>query len=233
MTSTESLPASNRKERVFYEPVARWAKSKLGCFATGVDTGLRHSRIDVVGLRDAGGRLSGRAEVIAIEVKRGRQPFATTVGQAAGYSVYADRVYLADHRTSGFTDDHVAIASALGVGLIHLSGEKRVRINEVLSPPQQNPLEGLRLEVVEKLHHSLCTICGTFFRRGEPGSYRAHVTPQQPSGTGHLSRAAGDGKGVMYWLREHADRMGYADSDIIYNRRYVCPDCITALFGSA
>ena len=89
-----------KAEKDYYEPVGKWAKRSLGCF----DKGLRHGRIDVIGLRDAGGRLSGRAEVVAIEVKRGNAPFATSVGQAHGYSIYADRCYLADVRPTGFSE---------------------------------------------------------------------------------------------------------------------------------
>lgn len=64
-----------KAEKDYYEPVGKWAKRSLGCFHYGIDKGLRHGRIDVIGLRDAGGRLSGRAEVVAIEVKRGNAPF--------------------------------------------------------------------------------------------------------------------------------------------------------------
>ncbi len=41
------------------------------CFKTGLNTGLKYGRIDVVGVRDIGDDLSGEVEIIAIEVKRG------------------------------------------------------------------------------------------------------------------------------------------------------------------
>jgi hypothetical protein len=218
-------------EAEYYEPMARWARKELGCFETGINTGLRHGRIDVVGLRDTGGRLSGRADVIAIEVKRGTQPFATSIGQASGYSIYADRCYLAEYRPRGFTDDERAIASQLGVGLIKITGDQRVRISEVLTAPLREPLEGLRLEVVEKLHLSLCTVCGSLFRCGEKGKPFANVARQQPSRTRHLERAASKKMGLMYWLDEQADRSPKATNDVVYHRRYVCPNCVSALFG--
>ena len=65
------------KEKSLYPVVERWLKRHYRCFATGTNTGLRYSRIDVVGIRDVGGDLSGEVESIAVEVKRGTQPFAT------------------------------------------------------------------------------------------------------------------------------------------------------------
>jgi hypothetical protein len=217
-------------EKDYYPWVARWAQQTLGCFETGTDTGLRHGRIDVVGLRDTGGRLSGRAEVVAIEVKRGTQPFATSIGQASGYSIYADRCYLAEFRRRGFVGEELSIAAQLGVGLIRISGSKRLRIAEVSSAPLRAPLEGLRLEVIEKLHHSLCTICGALFRRGERRNFRANVVGQQSSQR-HVQRAVEQEKGLVYWLEEQAKRSPDSKKDVIYHRRYVCPDCIQALFA--
>src|SRR6476661_7152824 len=91
------------RESDLYPKLSRWLRGSYGCFATKHNLGLQHSRVDVLGIRDVGGDLSGEVETIAIEVKRGNQPFATTSGQARGYSVYADRVYLADIRADGFS----------------------------------------------------------------------------------------------------------------------------------
>jgi hypothetical protein len=68
-------------ERALYPTVARWLCRHFACFRTATNKGLRHSRIDVVGVRDTGGDLSGEVEVIAIEVKRGSFPFANAAGQ--------------------------------------------------------------------------------------------------------------------------------------------------------
>lgn len=222
-------------ERSLYEPVAAWAERTLGCFATGTDKGLRHGRIDVIGLRDSGGRLSGRTEVISLEVKRGTQPFATSIGQASGYSIYADRCYLAEYRPRGFTDDEKVIAQRLDVGLIQISGTQRIRIREVLSAPLREPLEGLRLEVIEKLQYSLCNVCGSLFRSGDVREGKARpfsrVVRQNDAGT-QMSRAANQERGVVYWLWEQADRSrADAGKQLYYHRRYVCPDCVQALFA--
>jgi len=66
------------------------------CFTSAANVGLQYSRADVFGVRDIGGILSGEVETICIEVKGGTEPFATACGQTLGYSVYANRVYLAD-----------------------------------------------------------------------------------------------------------------------------------------
>ncbi len=49
--------------------------------------------------------MSGDTETISIEVKRGSEPFATACGQALGYRIYANRVYLADKREGSFNSD--------------------------------------------------------------------------------------------------------------------------------
>jgi hypothetical protein len=227
-----TLNSSSFAERDLYPKVANWAQTRLKCFEVGIDTGVKHGRIDVVGIRDTGGVLSGRSEVVAIEVKKGTQPFATCVGQASGYSIYADRCYLAEYRPGGYTDDEISIAGRLGVGLIQISGTSRVRINEVLTAPIREPLEGLRLLVVEKLGYSLCTVCGALFNRGTKEKWSANVTRQQDVRQRHMESALAEGHGVVYWLHEAGDRATRSEaSDTIFHRRYVCPDCVAGLFA--
>lgn len=81
-------------ENTLYPVVERWMQRKFACFATAVNKGLKHGRIDVIGVRDIGGDLSGAIETIGIEVKRGSFPFANACGQTLGYNVYVNRAYL-------------------------------------------------------------------------------------------------------------------------------------------
>src|SRR4051812_12565036 len=111
-------------EKTLYPMVDRWMHRHFRCFRTAVNKGLRHGRIDIIGVRDIGGDLSGEVETIAIEVKRGAFPFANGCGQALGYKTYANRVYLADKRQDSFTTDELHIASHLGIGLIQIRGNK-------------------------------------------------------------------------------------------------------------
>jgi hypothetical protein len=124
------------KEAELYPILANWMKRHFGCFKAAGPVGTRYSRADVVGIRDTGGGNSGEVELIVIEVKRGTEPFATSSGQAAGYSVYANRVYLADVRERGFTVDEREIASNLGVGLIKIRSRKP---QEILSSREHRP----------------------------------------------------------------------------------------------
>jgi hypothetical protein len=122
------------READYYPILAKWMKKHFQCFKIGITVGTRYSRADVVGVRDTGGANSGAVELIVIEVKRGKEPFATASGQAAGYSVYANRVYLADVRKASFTPSELGIASNLGVGLIAIVNK---RPKEVLSSRAQ------------------------------------------------------------------------------------------------
>src|SRR5271170_3808873 len=96
-------PIENKPlEKEYYQPVERWLKRHFSCFKTAINKGLRFGRIDVIGVRDVGGQLSGNIEIVAIEVKREKTPFANACGQTFGYSVYANRIYLADQRPKSF-----------------------------------------------------------------------------------------------------------------------------------
>jgi len=97
----------NVKESDLYPNVETWLTKSHLCFKTARDTGPKLSRIDVVGVRDMGGDLSGEIETIAVEVKRGTEPFARASGQALANKIYANRVYLADQRDESFTPDGV------------------------------------------------------------------------------------------------------------------------------
>jgi hypothetical protein len=156
------MASENTRERDLYSRVASYLRTAVGCSDTAIDTGLQLGRIDVIGVRGIGGDLSGEAETSAVEVKAGRQPFATSAGQADGYSVYAHRCYLVDLRIGRqpFNGNEIDIASRLGIGLLALR-PKGVR--EVLSAPRNEPIERLNLELLERLGYARCTIfCATF-----------------------------------------------------------------------
>ncbi len=150
----------DRKESEMYPAVKKWMVKHFRCFKADVNLGLRHSRVDVLGIRDVGGDLSGEVETIAIEVKRGSEPFATASGQALGYQVYVNRVYLADVREKSFSQPEIEIASHLGIGLVQVRGNT---CREVLSSPYHRPITRMALELVERLALGQCRLCGSFF----------------------------------------------------------------------
>ncbi len=143
------------READLYPTIARWARRQFKCFDVKINTGPQIGRVDVCGLRDIGGDFSGRVELIGIEVKAGRQPFNTAAGQAHGYSVLAERCYLADLRsdTRGFSEDETAIASRLGIGLIAIAPSGR--ISEVLSAPASEPIDRLRLQLIRQMGYAI------------------------------------------------------------------------------
>jgi len=214
------------QESTLYPLVEKWMQRRFRCFATGVNRGTKLGRIDVIGLRDIGGNLSGKNEVIAIEVKAGNQPFSTAAGQTFGYSIYAEKCYLADLRAGRepFSEDEIAVASKLGIGLLALrQGGKK--IDEILSAPLHEPIERMQLEVVEKLGFSNCTICNSFFQRGDEQNWQRFV--QRGDGTARVgvANALKKEKGLLYWVEAVGERQGTNR-----HRRYICPDCLWYLY---
>jgi hypothetical protein len=217
-------------EKDLYPRVEGWLKRHFGCFKTAVNKGLRHGRIDIIGVHDVGGDLCGAIETIGIEVKRGSFPFANACGQTLGYNVYVNRVYLADIREDRFTRDERHIASHLGIGLIQIRGRTCV---EVLSSPFYSPIEKLSFGLLESLRLGRCQFCSSFFEIGDATSRfnRFHNLSRES-----MSRAIDDGKGLMFWNREVADRKNklkirLSKDGTTYERRFICPDCIENVFG--
>ena len=210
------------KESDLYPKVERWLKRQYRCFATAINAGLRYSRPDVTGVRDVGGDLSGEVETIIVEVKRGTQPFATACGQALGYKVYANRVYLADFRSAQFSQEEVHIASHLGIGLIQIN---RSRCAECLSSPYYAPIIRLNLALLERMGLGHCQLCGSLFKVGVPNRRFANVARED------FRKAFDKDKGLMFWNREVADRkerlgVRTTGDDTTYERRFLCPDCV-------
>ena len=215
-------------EKAYYPLVARWLKRHFPCFKVAVNKGLRYGRIDVIGIRDIGGDLSGEVETIAVEVKRGSTPFANACGQTFGYSVYANRVYLADLREERFTQDETFIASNLGIGLIQIRGTK---CGEVLSSPFYRPIPKMQLRLFEALRLGRCQLCDSVFEIGaaEGNNWYTKVTRED------LPKAIKEEKGLMFWNREVAERKrrlgirGSKEDDTTWERRFFCPDCVGAV----
>lgn len=218
-------------EADLYPQVEAWVKRRFKCFATAINTGIRFGRIDVVGIRDIGGVFTGSTELISVEVKAGNQPYATAAGQAHGYSVYAERCYLADVRPgrAPYSDDELDIASRLDIGLLRISGN---RVEEVMTAPSGSPVQRLQLQVVEKLGYAPCTVCGSLFKYGETPTDGKRLRRYTDAGTA-VTKAIAEEKGFIYWLNDVAERSPEKSARSgIYHRRYVCADCVYGIFGS-
>lgn len=217
-----------RNESELYPLLRKWMVRQFRCFKSGINVGLQYSRADVLGIRDVGGSLSGDIESLVIEVKRGTQPFATASGQAFGYKVYANRIYLADERQHGFTHSELDIASHLGIGLIQVRGNI---CREVLSSPNHQPIVRMSLELIERLALGQCQFCGTFFDIGKSKDNRfSGLTRRNVTAANEL------GKGLIFWNQALADRkrrLGIRQTKVgwSHERRFVCAECVETIFG--
>ena len=205
-----------------YPLIEKFLRKRFNCFVTAQNRGTNFGRIDVIGVRDIGGDLSGAIEIIGVEVKDGNQPFNTATGQAYSYSIFAERCYLADSRAGAnpFSLTEIDIASKLGVGLLVIKPNGIVA--EVLASPEHKPMPEMRAELIEKLKYAQCSTCGSIFRKGEGSSSNNQVVR-------NLYKAISEEKGYIYWLWEVNNRRR---KKLSYNyiRRYICPDCVQALF---
>lgn len=210
----------------YYPIVAKFLEQTYHCFKTVTNEGLRHSRADVIGIRDIGGELTGEIETIIVEVKRGLGGFATASGQAFGYTVYANRVYLADKRENNFTQEEIQIASHLGIGLIWINAKNKCSI--VSTSPYYTPMIRLNTQLLEKLKLGKCQLCQSYIEIGDEKSRYNHVVREK------INKAIEDEKGVVFWNREIGERkakhgIGRTNENAIYERRFLCPDCVSLL----
>jgi hypothetical protein len=216
------------KEKDLYPLVEKWTQKHFQCFKTVVDKGLRYGRIDVFGIRDIGGDLSGEIETISVEVKKGVTPFAKACGQTLGYRVYTNRVYLADYRVLPFNSDEIQIASNLGIGLIQIKGKT---CKEILSSPYYQPIAKLNLQLLESIAVGRCQICQSFFETGEnPGKRFSNLSRE------NIKYAIRNEKGLMFWNYEAANRKNKfnprrKDKEEAHERRFICQECIEVLFS--
>ncbi len=213
-------------EKTYYPVVSKWLLKKYQCFKVAINTGLKHSRADIIGIRDIGGDLTGEIETIIVEVKRGSEGFATASGQAFGYTVYANRVYLADNKPDGFSHEEVQIASHLGIGLIAIG--KKNRCTEVLSSPYYKPLIKLNIQLLEKMRLGKCQLCESFIEIGNEKSRYNFVTKE------NINKALELDKGLIFWNRVLSDRkektgVRIGKQNTTYERRFICSDCISLL----
>lgn len=145
------------KEKNYYRIVKGFLLKEFKCFYAETDVGVENvGRIDVVGLRDIGGRYSGEIEIISVEVKKSTKSPGKKMGQALGYSVLANRCYLA--APGEFSMEHREIANRLGIGLIEIKDET---CSEKLTSKYFEPIEALSLRLLRKINYRKCTLCGS------------------------------------------------------------------------
>jgi hypothetical protein len=215
-------PVGTVGERRLYGRVRQFVRIQLGCSVVGEDKGTDYGRIDVVGIREIEGDLASNFEIIGVEVKEEGDKFLNSAGQAKGYSIYANRCYLAQE--GRFAQEEVEIARVLGIGLIDVNRD----IREVLSSPIHSPSPVWQRKILSRLGQAVCTVCGTIFPddRVIRGTRSSHLVLSRA-----LDRAGKSGNPLLYYLYDYNTRHKSDTRELVHQRRYVCKDCVQALFN--
>jgi hypothetical protein len=218
------------RENKYYTTIDSWLHEAQGCFHVHHDCGTKLARADVVGVCQTGGELASDYELIAVEVKT-EEPFFRSICQAAGYSIFAHRCYLAeyDRGRGGFGREKIEIALSLGIGLLKIHSRKQVSVE--LHAPQRTPRRRFALRMLEAMGLAECILCRGVFK----GTYKAGVKRADREDVQLMLRRAVDAeppKGFLFWSDGAAEKKGAAgEGDECTTRRYVCPDCLTNLVG--
>ena len=219
----------------YYSVVENWLMTRGGCFAVGKNCGTKLARADVVGVRHTGGDLSTDYELVAVEVKTD-EAFFKSVSQAAGYSVFAHRCYLAEYERGNqpFTREQVEMALSLGVGLLKIRSRNNGSVEEFLSAPSRDARHRFALQMMETIGLSECILCRGPFK----GTYKSNVKRADRDDVRLMCKraleAGANGKptGYLFWSEGAvARKLAAGDTSRNTARRYVCPDCLQNLMG--
>lgn len=161
------------QESEYYPFVEEFVKNSFSCVATGTNKGyLSLGLIDVAGAYDTGSELHCELEMIIAEVKTSTSSFGKSIGQTLGYSVYAERCYLAVPfvNNAGFTRPQIYMANHLGIGLIRIGtdevGTPR-RGEMVLSSKRHVPIASQKTHLLRSLGIAKCYSCGSYCNLSE------------------------------------------------------------------
>ena len=185
------------------DAVASWlvAPSGADCvFVPAIPSTLRDPRPDAVGIRHTGGQLGGDFEVTAVEVQLSTKKFISASGHATSHSIHADRIYLACYTGIGVLEEQMNVAQHLGIGLIRI--DRDLVCHRSLLAPANRPIPAARSELLYQLGLVTCQLCGVAYS---------------------LSSTDSD---AVFWNEIWADRFGRLRNESVYDRRYLCPDCV-------
>lgn len=149
-----------KKVRKFLEDKGYYCGGKMVYANTGdvryfENTGDRHLRADVVGIKNVGNNYVDQLEIAAVEVKEEGKIKQRDINQAYGYSSFAHKCYLAT--TADIGDEELTKLNRLGIGLIRI--KKRGRPQESLTPKLMTPDNATMLNFLNSLWINQCTIC--------------------------------------------------------------------------
>lgn len=180
--------------------------SGLGCGVTpSVPAAIPDPRPDLVGIRHAGGDLLGDFELVTVLVRPSTKRFVSLAGQTCAQRLQADRVYLACYTANErFSENQIDVALRLGIGLVRI--DTNLNCYRDLPAPEAAPILKNRQELLMQLGLVICQLCGVAF-----------------------SCASDDDAGYVFWNELWADHYGRLRNENVYDRRYICPDCVRNL----
>ena len=178
--------------------------SGLGCLLTPESPKtISDPRPDAVGIRHVGGQLVGDFELIAVLIRPSTKRFISVCGQTSAQSIHSDRTYLACYLGSEeFTEEQIDTALHLGIGLLRIDGDRRC--HRSVPAPLNSPNNRIRASLLHQLGLIVCQLCGVSFS----------LFPDQQQDD------------AVLWNERWADRFGRLRNESVYDRRYLCPDCV-------
>ena len=200
-------PSTNKvDEIVLKDAVSSWLSdpSGLGCLLTPESPKtISDPRPDAVGIRHVGGQLVGDFELIAVLIRPSTNRFISVCGQTSAQSIHSDRTYLACYLGSEeFTEEQIDTALHLGIGLLRIDGDRRC--HRSVPAPLNSPNNRIRASLLHQLGLIVCQLCGVSFS----------LFPDQQQDD------------AVLWNERWADRFGRLRNESVYDRRYLCPDCV-------
>ncbi len=219
-------------EESLYGQVSRFVAKTLNCWEVKQQVGTRHGKIDVVGLREIHGDFMSTPELVGVEVKEERCTFLSSLGQAVGYSVFAHQCYLAvkKRRFNAFSADEIRLASRLGVGLIEVRSQScSIVRSSCLFEPEPRYVAHL----LKKMGFFQCALCAATYKHADVTELSNHQIDlsEKIKYRGNLRKAILKGKNLSYYLFQLAQERRGEDRGYVYDRRFLCRDCIS-LFAS-
>lgn len=193
-------------EHQLYPYVATFLQDNFGCTSTVQNRGTQDVRFDVLGLRRRGNHFAPCTELLAVEVKAGGTRFVNYLGQAIGYSLYANEIYLAWKKPRGekITQEEIDISSRFGVGMLHISSDND--ISKISSSRKFTPERHFFMQVLQAekcLNHFECILCNEVYPRENVG-FVHRLEDTENARVGNLASVINNGKHARYWLFEHA-----------------------------
>ena len=185
--------------------------------ASGLDCGVvssvpntvRDPRPDLVGIRHVGGELSGDFELVTALVRPSTKRFVSVAGETSAQRLQADRVYLACYTgEEGFSESRIEVGLRLGIGLIRIDTD--LNCHRDLAAPSANPIARTRHELLNQLGFASCQLCQVAFSCTTDEDTHAEA-------------------GSVFWNEIWADHYGRLRNESVYDRRYLCPDCVRNL----